>query len=307
MDTQTQMNSNTLHNEKNKKESVWKPFFMLIKQTKLPYLFIFLSFVFSIGGAQLGLLFPDATKNIIAGDISKGAIIRMLTIMFSSAAVGGIGTLLARVTSAKVSLSFRRLMVEKALKLPVPYYDKNMADRLISRTTTDTTMMSDFIGDIVPGLPASIYRFIGTIVILFSYDWRLVVLEAIMIPLVYLLVLIQGKLVYKYANIIQGKIAELTGYLYEVLSNIPLVKVFVKEDKEEKRGQENINTLYKTKLKYTGVAMSLGLIQQMQSVIQTIICVVGGAYLVTNKYISYYLFSLKPVSFALMISVILTL
>ena len=46
------------------------------------------------------------------------------------------------VARAKVTLRFREYMIKKTLSLPLSYYDKNMADQLISRTTLDTTMLS---------------------------------------------------------------------------------------------------------------------------------------------------------------------
>lgn len=112
-----------------------------------------------------------------------------------------------------------------------------------------------------------------------------------------LLTFVSGRLGFKWNNRIQIKLAELTGYLAEILANIPLLKVFVQEVKEDQKGQDNIEELYKTKVKYQFITAGLTAADELQGIVTNVVAIVGGAWLVTHEYITleiwmaYYLYT----------------
>ena len=283
--------------DKLRKSHVWRPFFVLLKDARLPWLFIIFKLLVSMGISQLSLLFPDMTARILAGELEVSVIALMLALMFLQYAAMGVSVIVGRIAGAKITLGFRKFMLRKILHLPVPFYDNNMADQLISRTTEDTQKLSTYLGDDVPELPSQLYLFFGTLVILFSYDWRLVAMSLVMIPVILGLSFVSGRMGFKWNHRIQSRLAELTGYLAEVLANIPLVKVFVQEVKEDEKGQENINELYKTKVKYQFITSGLTVAGDLQGILSTVVAVVGGAWLVSHEYITletwiaYYLYT----------------
>ncbi len=290
------MAKNVTPNQKGKRLGEWKPFFVLLKDGKLPWFWLAMILVWSLIGAQVSLLIPDATAKVMAGDISLGAITRMIAFMFLSTLLGTVSKLIYSVTTSKISLNFRKYMLKKTVSLPVPFYDKNMADRLITRTTQDTTTLSDFI-TMIPDIPATIYRFVGVFIILFGYNWRLVAREASMIPIILGVSYLSGRVQFTWWNRIQGKVADFGGYLSEILANVPLVKVFVKENTEEEKGDTKINGIFKTKVRYSYLYCAVTFFASAESIIQTIIVVLGGAYLVRGghitleQWIAFYMYS----------------
>ncbi len=279
------------------KQQVWKPFLTLLKKTKLPYVPILVATVVTLGFSWLALQFPNATQQIMAGNISDEITRTLLIVLVAQAFVTALRMYVTAWARAQTTLSFRKSMIRKALRLPMPYYDKNMANRLISRTTNDTTVLSDFVASGIPYIPSAIYTLITTLVLLFGYNWRLVVLQLVMIPIVFFVTIFQGRIQFKWNRRIQGRIAELTGYLAEALSNVPLIKVFVKEKREEEKGRENIDELYKTKRSYVIAVGGIYIMTNLQGVVHTILTVVGGAWLVSKGYIdlpiwiAFYLYS----------------
>lgn len=269
-----------------RKQSVWKPFLTLIKSTRLPYFWMAVLVLINLFAAQLSLLFPNVTQQILAGDISLGTILFMVAVLFLTCVVGAFQTFIANFSRAKITRSFRRSMLKKTLCLPVPYFDKNMANQIISRNTEDTTTLSTLFGDTIPRIPSILYSFAGTFIILFSYNWRLVLLAAVMIPIVWLVGFIDGRVKFKWNNRIQTRLAQLTGYLSEVLVNIPLVKVFAKEKEEEEKGHKNIDEIYQTKKKSSIITTTISFLYSSQNTLQTVIAVVGGVYLVSHEYIT---------------------
>lgn len=129
-------------------------------------------------------------------------------------------------------------------------------------------------------METSIYSFVGAIVIVGNYDWRLVALIVAMIPLVLLVTLINARVGFTWNNRLQGKLAGLVGYLSEALINIPLIKVFVKEKTEEAKGAAAIDEMYNTRKKYLYFSSLLSVLSSVQGIVHLFLVVLGGGYLV---------------------------
>lgn len=269
-----------------RKESVWKPFFIMLKSVRLPWLWLIAVLLLDLFGAYLTLLFPDTTASIFAGDIRIATIMRMVIILFLQALLSGLISLVSTVTSSKIDLSFQKLMLKKVMRLPIPFYDKNMADRLISRTTQDTTNISQFLISYILYIPSAIYSLIGVYNILMGYDWHLVMLLGLMIPTMLLLSYINGKLNFKWNDRLQTRLAELSGSLAESLQNIPLMKVFAQEKRETAKGHAAIEELFKTKKKFTAVFNGMSIVGSANSQLGTLISIVGGVLLIHKGYIT---------------------
>jgi ATP-binding cassette subfamily B protein AbcA/BmrA len=78
----------------------------------------------------------------------------------------------------------------------------------------------------------------------------------------------------------------LTEFLSEILTNIPLVKTFVNEKKEEERGNVCIDKLYKTKFKLSIFTSVFSTVANLTKVLQAIIAIVLGIYLVSKNVIT---------------------
>ena len=152
-----------------KKPGVWKSFAVLMTSVKVPWVWVGLATLVSLFGAQLSLIIPDATAQVAAGDVSMGAILFMVGCMFLSALETSVRQIFGRIASSKTEMNFQKLMLKKNLSLPMPFFDKNMANRLITRTTSDSTLIAEFFGWSVPFIPAAFYKLVGVIIILGQY------------------------------------------------------------------------------------------------------------------------------------------
>ena len=193
-----------------KKPGVWKSFAVLMTSVKVPWVWVGLATLVSLFGAQLRLIIPDATAQVAAGDVSMGAILFMVGCMFLSALETSVRQIFGRIASSKTEMNFQKLMLKKNLSLPMPFFDKNMANRLITRTTSDSTLIAEFFGWSVPFIPAAFYKLVGVIIILGQYNWRLLALEAIMLPVIFLVTFLSGRVGFTWNNRIQGKVMKKT-------------------------------------------------------------------------------------------------
>ena len=285
---------------KDKKQKVrqsWKPFRELVRKTKLPYWRILLCVAASLLVAQLNLMFPSYTEQIMSGDFSAGIIIATIAVLIGGAFADTLYQSLCMIVKGLISKRFRNSVWEKVVRLPVKYYSEDGTSEIISRVTEDTTKLSDFLTDDVAGLVSNIYTLIGTTVILFSYDWHLVVAEAVIIPLIIIIGIIKGRVDYKWNNILQLRVAELTGGIAEILTNIPLIKTFGQEKKATEQSDALTGELYKTKMKMTWISNAFSSVSTILTVAESLIVIFFGIYLIKRDiitvsiWVAFYLYS----------------
>ena len=285
---------------KNKTQKVrqdWKPFKQLIKKTKLPYGWIILCVVASLLVAQLNLMFPSYTEQIASGDFSTGIIIATIAVLIGGAFADTLYQSVCMIVKGMIDKRFRNVVWEKVVRLPIKYYNEDGSSEVISRVTEDTTMMSNFLTDDVAGLVSNIYTLIGTTIILLSYDWHLVIAELIIIPIIIVMGIIKGRIDFKWNNILQLRVAELTGGIAEILTNVPLIKTFVQEEKATKQSEQMTGELYKTKMKMTWIANAFSSVSTLLTVAESLIVIFFGIYLIKRNiitvsiWVAFYLYS----------------
>ncbi len=268
-----------------KERGVWKAFFTLMLGAKPPWLWMLVLLIMNLGWAQVGLMFPDATADIIGGDLRTQTIIKFILLLVLQTAVISVQSAVQSVVNYKVDLNFQRYVMKKVMRLPVPFYDKNKSEELISRTTDDATHMRSFLTSTLLGIPQNVYYLVGVVATLYSYNWRLLVMAGLMLALSYILPLISARIGYRWGIRIQGRLADLTSHVAETLQNIPLIKVFVQEKREKKNGQSVIREWYHTQLKYMLISSGLGVLGSVESAVSLMINVLGGVYLIQKGYI----------------------
>jgi ATP-binding cassette, subfamily B, bacterial AbcA/BmrA len=282
---------------KQKVRQTWKPLGQLIKKTKLPYIGILLCVAASLLVAQLNLMFPSYTEQIMAGDFSTGIIIATIAVLIAGAFADAIYQSLCMIIKGLISKRFRNAVWEKVLCLPVGYYSEDGTSEVISRVTEDTTKLSDFFTDDIAGLVSNIYTLVGTTIILFAYDWHLVIAELIIIPIIIIIGIIKGRVDFKWNNILQLRIAELTGGIAEILANIPLIKTFGQEKKATEQSMEMTGELYKTKMKMTWISNGFSSISTLLTVAESLIVIFFGIYLIghdiitVSVWVAFYMYS----------------
>ncbi len=275
----------------------WKPFKKLIKQTKLPYGWILLCIAASLLVAELNVLFPDYTEQITSGDFSAKIIIVTIAVLLGGAFADTLYQTSCMIVKGMIDKRFRNVVWKKVLRLPVSYYHDDGTSEIISRVTEDTTLLSTFLTDDVAGLVSNIYTLIATAVMLFSYDWHLVVAELIIIPIVIVMGIIKGRVDFKWNNRLQFKVAELTAGIAEILTNIPLIKTFGQEEKATKQSEEKTGELFKTKMKMTWIANAFSSVSTVLTVVESLIVIFFGIYLIRRNiitvsiWVAFYLYS----------------
>lgn len=234
------------------------PLFFLFKRLSWPYGLIIAAVIITSLGSLSGLLVPLFTGRLVdkfsVSSINWGMIAIFGSIFLVNALLSGIGLYLLSEIGEKIIYAIRSLLWEHIIQLKMPFFDKNESGQLMSRLTDDTKVINEFISQKLPNLLPSVLTLIGSLVMLFIMDWKLTLLTFITIPVFILIIVPLGRVMQKISTNTQSEIANFSGLLGRVLTEMRLVKVSNTERLELDNAHTNLKKIYRLGLKQAKIS-----------------------------------------------------
>lgn len=134
----------------------------------------------------------------------------------------------------------------------------------MSSLTDDTKNINYFVSYKLPNLLPSTLSILGSLIILFTMDWKMSLIILSLFPLYIITIIPLGKIMQKVAIRTQTEIAKFSGLLGRVLTEIRLVKVSNTQNKELNKADANLLNIYDLGLKQAKVS---AIIQPLSSII----------------------------------------
>ena len=244
------------------------PLFFLFKRLSWPYGLIITAVIISSLGSLSGLLIPLFTGRLVdkfsTNNINWNIVVLFASIFIINALLSGLGIYLLSKIGEKMIYGIRSLLWEHMIKLKMPFFDENESGQLMSRLTDDTKVINDFISQKLPQLLPAIITLIGSIIMLFIMDWQMTLLTFIAIPIFMGIMIPLGRRMQKISKHTQAEIANFSGLLGRVLTEMRLVKISNTEQKELNNAHYNLNEIYKLGLRQAKI---VAIIQPISSVI----------------------------------------
>ncbi|RIM22641.1 ABC transporter ATP-binding protein, partial [Staphylococcus cohnii] len=186
----------------------------------------------------------------------------------------GIGLYLLSKIGEKIIYAIRSVLWKHIIHLKMPFFDKNESGQLMSRLTDDTKVINEFISQKLPNLLPSVLTIIGSLIMLFVMDWQMTLLTFITIPIFVLIMIPLGKIMQNISKKTQTEIANFSGLLGRVLTEMRLVKVSRTEKTELNNAHKNLQEIYFLGLKQAKIT---AIIQPISGVIMllTIAVILG--------------------------------
>ncbi|MDU6180837.1 MAG: ABC transporter ATP-binding protein, partial [Staphylococcus lugdunensis] len=205
------------------------PLFFLFKKLNWPVGLIIGAVIITSLGSISGLLIPLFTGKMV-DKFSMSSVNWRTAVIFGSifilnALLSGIGLYLLSKIGEKVIYAIRSLLWEHIIKLKMPFFDKNESGQLMSRLTDDTKVINEFISQKLPDLLPSILTLVGSLIMLFIMDWQMTLLTFITIPIFIAIIMPLGRIMQHISKNTQTEIANFSGLLGRVLTEMRLVKV----------------------------------------------------------------------------------
>jgi len=229
-----------------------------------------------------GMLSP--VIDTLVGDHDRGLFIKYLIIMAAMAAVVSAAQYIGNLSMAKLAQKtvhkIREDMFSHMEKLPVSYFDKHPHGELMSTFTNDVDMLNQSLEQSVSQILITVVTVVGTFLMMLVLSPVLTVVVALMLAVMLYSVKFVGKRSAENFRMQQAALADMNGYIEEMMSGQKVVKVFNYEDRAidtfSKKNEElrNAGTLAST----YGVMM-MPLMGNLSFVMYALISM-AGAYLV---------------------------
>jgi ATP-binding cassette subfamily B protein len=132
----------------------------------------------------------------------------------------------------RISADIRKQVFDNIVRLHPGFFETNRSSEIMSRLTTDTTLLQTIIGSSFSMALRSSLTTIGALGMMFITNLKLSLIIAVGVPLVLLPILIFGRRVRKLSTQSQDSIANVGSYAGEVIQHIRVVQSYTREQFE---------------------------------------------------------------------------
>lgn len=176
-------------------------------------------------------------EGIAKGDpqlLGKGYLI-LLGVVVLLAAATYTRYLLVSWIGERVVSDIRRDIFAKVLSMHTAYFESTRTGDLLSRITTDTTLLQSVVGSSVSVFLRNVLMFTGGFIMLMITSVRLSEYLLLMLPLVILPILVLGRRVRALSRVTQNKVGDISAHAEETISAIRTIHAMALEDAEKAR------------------------------------------------------------------------
>ena len=241
----------------------WLKDYQVIRQYRLQWI-LAISFVFVAAGATLAL--PIAFRQLIDTGLTSQAIHREFIHLLIIAIVLALGTASRFYFMAwlgeRVVADMRERVFQNVLRQSPSYFETLQSGEVLSRLTSDTTLLQTLVGTSISlALRSSVMAIGGICMMLATSPW----LAGMMVGLLLFTVLplwAFGRRVRKMSRASQDKVADASAIAGEILSAMPTVQAFVREPYEQKRYRTAVElafTVAKERIKVRSMLTALAI------------------------------------------------
>jgi len=144
----------------------------------------------------------------------------------------------------RVSADIRKAVFDHIITLHPNYFEENRSGEIMSRLTTDTTLLQNIIGSSASMALRSALTFTGGTMMLLVTNLKLSLIVIVSVPLVLLPILIFGSRVRKLARKSQDTIAHVGSHAGETIQHIKTVQSYTHEDLEREAFAEDVENAF---------------------------------------------------------------
>lgn len=224
----------------------------------LPILGLLKNYKLRLAGASIALVFTAAATLglgrglqvlIDQGFAGTSSDLRAaIALLVSIAAAMAVGTFvrfyLVSWLGERVSADLRKAVFNNVISLHPGYFESNRSGEIMSRLTTDTTLLQTIIGSSFSMALRSSLTLTGALVMMFVTNLKLSLIIALGVPLVLLPIMFYGRRVRHLSNQSQDSIASVGSYAGEIIQHIKVVQSYTRESFERKAFEEEVERAF---------------------------------------------------------------
>ncbi|WP_075186499.1 ABC transporter transmembrane domain-containing protein [Teredinibacter haidensis] len=144
----------------------------------------------------------------------------------------------------RVSADIRKAVFERLISLHPSYFEENLSGEIMSRLTTDTTLLQSIIGSSFSMALRSALTLVGGLVMLLITNIKLSLIVLSGIPFVLLPMVLFGRRVRSLSRKSQDSVADVGAYAGEIIQNIKIVQSYTREREEKIAFGDEVNAAF---------------------------------------------------------------
>ncbi|XP_057602638.1 ABC-type oligopeptide transporter ABCB9 isoform X1 [Hippopotamus amphibius kiboko] len=170
---------------------------------------------------------------------------------FAAGIRGGIFTLIF----ARLNIRLRNRLFRSLVSQETSFFDENRTGDLISRLTSDTTMVSDLVSQNINIFLRNTVKVTGVVVFMFSLSWQLSLVTFMGFPIIMMVSDIYGKYYKRLSKEVQNALARASSTAEETISAMKTVRSFANEEEEAEVYSRKLQQVYKLNRKEAAAYM----------------------------------------------------
>ena len=186
--------------------------------------------------ASVSLVLPIAVRRVVDNfSVEDGHILDqyfIAAIVIAGLLAVGTGLRYALVTrlGERVVADIRKTVFNRVIDMSPVFFERTMTGEILSRVTTDTTLILSVIGSSISIALRNLLIFLGGLVLMLITSAKLTAMVLLIVPLVIVPILTLGRKLRRLSRENQDWIAESSGNASEALLNVQTVQAFTHED-----------------------------------------------------------------------------
>lgn len=231
-----------------------------------PYkLRLLLAIVGLIFSAALSLVFPAVIQNVVDSVFTDAdlklldAITLALLLVFAFRSLASfVQNYNLNFVGEKIVVDIRQELYAHLQSLSIKFFTERRVGELISRISSDVTVMRTVLTGNVSTLLQQSLTLIGSVMIMLWLNWRLTMFIIVLMPVIVIVGFIFGTYIRRISTSVQDEIAGATVVAEEVFQNIREVKSFVRESYEIIRYNRAIHIAFRASVRLLTVRSVFG-------------------------------------------------
>ncbi len=148
----------------------------------------------------------------------------------------------------RVIADLRRAVFRRLVSLSPAFFEINKVGELLSRITTDTTLLQTVIGHQASSAIRNLLLLLGASAMLVVTSPTLTGFVVLMVPVVVIPIVVLGRRVRRYSRIAQDRVGDVAGHLEEALGGIRTVQAFGQEESSGARFSGHVEAAFRAAL-----------------------------------------------------------
>jgi len=188
----------------------------------------------------------DYCTRLAVGDESKmGSYFKFaMLIALGASTFGALRFYFISILGQRVIADIRKAVYDKLTRLSPEFFERVHTGEVLSRLTTDTTLIESVIGSSVSFAIRSIATSLGALVIMFVISWKLALLVMCIAPVILVPTMLIGRRIRTLSRSSQDNLATASSRAGESLGAIQTVQAFTREEKERRDFFRSVENTY---------------------------------------------------------------